>query len=311
MEELLSVRGITPLMLFGPDANRNGAVDVQEAGAESTLGTDNADGTLDCGWASYLTLYSVEKNVRPDGKPRIDLNHDDLKKLHQELEETLGSEAATFIVAYRQYGTQAENPQAPPARDVKLDFDQQGKNQVANVLDLIDKNVQLPPAAEDQPPTVLKSPFSTAREDMAEYLPRLMDYTTVDPQETIAGRININQAPRAVMLGIPDMPVPVVDRILASRDAEVAPERPGRRHATWILTEGIVTLDQMKNLMPFLTAGGSAFRTQVVGYFEEGGPAARIEAVLTTTTSPPRLLFWRDQSHLGVGFSRATLGMSP
>jgi hypothetical protein len=120
----------------------------------------------------------------------------------------------------------------------------------------------------------------------------------------------------------------------------------------------------MKALQPFITTGGSVYRGQIVGYFDDGGPSHRVEVVVdasplnannaitltspnsqsttdptttstdptststdstsgtgtssgstaqsTTSTQPvigvPRILFWRDISHLGRGFSLDTLG---
>ena len=106
-----------------------------------------------------------------------------------------------------------------------------------------------------------------------------------------------------------------------------------------------------------ITTGGSVYRGQIVGYFDDGGPSHRVEVVVdasplnansaitltspnsqtttdqsTTGTDPssstgtsssstttsststqpvigvPRILFWRDISHLGRGFSLDTLG---
>ena len=51
------------------------------------------------------------------------------------------------------------------------------------------------------------------------------------------------------------------------------------------------------------------FRTGDTGYFDEGGPSARIEAVIDGTAGTPRLLFWRDISHLGRGYPLETLGV--
>jgi hypothetical protein len=65
----------------------------------------------------------------------------------------------------------------------------------------------------------------------------------------------------------------------------------------------------MKQMLPFVCAGGGVYRAQVVGYYDEGGPSARIEAVIEATNGPPRLLFWRNISHLGRGFPLETLGL--
>jgi hypothetical protein len=75
------------------------------------------------------------------------------------------------------------------------------------------------------------------------------------------------------------------------------------------LAEGLVTLAEMKALVPYITSRGSAYRAQVVGYFDEGGPAARIETVIDATTATPRIVFWRDITHLGPGYAADLLGV--
>ncbi len=64
----------------------------------------------------------------------------------------------------------------------------------------------------------------------------------------------------------------------------------------------------MKTLMPFVCGGGGVYRAQVVGYYDEGGPSARIEAIIDATNGAPRLLFWRNISHLGRGLPAGDAG---
>ena len=144
---------------------------------------------------------------------------------------------------------------------------------------------------------------------MIGYLPTLLDHVTVNKAPVIPGRININEASRTVLLGIPEMTEELADEIIANRQAVSDEDDPNRRHATWILTEGLVTLDEMRALMPFVTAGGDVYRAQFVGYFDGGGPSARLEVVIDASAPVPRVLFWRDISHLGRGYALETLGV--
>ena len=303
IEELLLVRGVTPELFFGADRNRNGILDADEM-TESGTGSLPVDG-----WSRYLTLDSRERNLQPDGTPKINVNSSDLRQLYRDLEAALGKEVATFVVAYRQHGGQQAGGTDQPARAVQIDFAQKARQEIKTILDLIATQVRLPARAEGQPQQVLESPFSENRAALNEYLPELMDQLTVRGETTIEGRINLNLAPAVVLLGIPGMTVDMVDDIVATRDPEVTAERPGRRHATWILAEGIATLEQMKSLLPFVTAGGDVYRAQIVGYYEEGGPTARILTVISATTSPPRRLRWRNISRLGRGYSLELLGL--
>jgi hypothetical protein len=84
---------------------------------------------------------------------------------------------------------------------------------------------------------------------------------------------------------------------------------PLRRSEAWLLAEGIVTLTEMKSLSAFLCGGGDVYRAQVVGYFQGGQAASRAEVLLDATASPPRILLYRDISHLGRGYALETLGV--
>ena len=100
IEELLLVRGVTPRLLFGEDINRNGINDADERGGRDIASTGTSGQPTNRGWFDYLTLHSHETNLQPDGKPKINLNQDDMKTLHHQLKDALGNEAsATFIVA--------------------------------------------------------------------------------------------------------------------------------------------------------------------------------------------------------------------
>jgi hypothetical protein len=144
---------------------------------------------------------------------------------------------------------------------------------------------------------------------MDTYLPTLLDHVAVVTTSPLGGRININQAPRTLLLGIPGMTEELADAIISAREPDPAVAMPQRRYETWILSEGLVTLEQMKALMPFVTARGSVYRAQVVGYFDEGGPAVRVQALLDSSKLPARVLFWRDISNLGRGYTLDVLGV--
>ena len=137
-------------------------------------------------------------------------------------------------------------------------------------------------AGRGQPPFV-ESPFKNDASAMRDYLPKLFDNFAVNAAPSIPGRLNINQAPRPLLLGIPGLDVNAVDQIIANRRPDANGERPDQAYETWPLTDGIVDLETMKKLMPLVTAGGNVYRAQIVGYFDEEGPAYRMEAVVDAT----------------------------
>ena len=321
VEELLLVRGITPALLFGRDLNRNGIMDelaTPDMGMENpmSMGTDPvsmsmtdsstlAVTSLDRGWSGHLTLHSQEKNVNAQGDPRIFLNSDDLEQLHTDLKNVFNEEWANFIVFYRQADEDYDgNDEGTSAAEAKLDLKQSAKRPINQVLDLIGKQIQVNSDGENK---VLKCPFP--EDGIIVYISQLMDNVTVNESPTIPGRININQASRSILMGIPGMTEDIVTEILSQRLLEPDPNDPSQQHETWLLTSLIVTLDEMKQLMPFITTRGDVHRAQIVGYYEDGGTASRAEVVFDATGEVPRIVFWRDISHLGRGYSVDLLGV--
>ena len=98
LEELLLVRGVTRQLLYGADADFNHLVTAGERRAAADQAEPRA---RDAGgwaggppWASLLTVYAAERNETLDGRPRINVNQDNLRAVHQQLAQALDSRAA-------------------------------------------------------------------------------------------------------------------------------------------------------------------------------------------------------------------------
>lgn len=310
IEELLLVRGVTPQLLFGSDAARTGSATSSESSSdEDLIGTDSSTGS---GWAPYLTLYSREGNLQSDGSAKIDLNQSDMQTLHEQLSEVLEGAWATYIVAYRQQAQAFEEKENDQAKvettpSGQLDLSKEGKLKINSVLDLIGQRVRATYQGQTAE-VILESPFANEPEAMRTYLPQLMDAVTTTATPTRAGRLNLYYAPQDLLAAIPGMTSEIVDQLVAERASVFSSGEPHSRYEAWLLVEGIATLDEMKALEPFVTAGGAVYRCQSIGFFDQDGPSARIEAVLDATQSPAAVLFWRDLSRLGRGYSLETLG---
>jgi hypothetical protein len=105
IDELLLVRGVTPELLYGEDANRNGLLDPNENDGERTPPLDNTDGILQLGWIAYFTVGSKESNLRADGTPKININNGNLQDLASQLLEEFDEPTVHFIIQYRLAGT--------------------------------------------------------------------------------------------------------------------------------------------------------------------------------------------------------------
>jgi hypothetical protein len=113
-----------------------------------------------------------------------------------------------------------------------------------------------------------------------------------------------------ILAGIPGMTPELLEQIMSARSVESAAADPGRKYETWLLAEGLVPLQTMQTLQPLVTGGGNVFRAQVVGYFQSGLPSSRVEVVFDATSPLPRVLFWRDITHLGRGYPLEMLGIN-
>ena len=203
----------------------------------------------------------------------------------------------------------AASPQATswsPEILSEFDLSAGGRVQFQQVLDLFDATVTL---GEGPQARVFSSPFSSAAAEMATTTPILMDRLTTVNAEAIPGRINIMECPREVLLGIPGFSEPVVDLVVAARTDGTQSEV--RRFETWLVVEGILTLDEMKGILPFVTCGGDVYRAQIVGYLEGEAAFSRIEAIIDGAAAVPEVRFFRRLDHLGRGFSIPTLGQRP
>ena len=316
VEELMLIRGVTPSLLFGADSNRNGVLDPDEQQRFSV--TVDTPGAL--GWAQYLTVQGGEASKTFAGALRVNVNSDDLETLYDDLVTALGDDLfASYIIAYRIAGqstataatdnNQANaNTQSAGAWSVELldqmDLSGGGGTQLTQILDLIGSTVTV---GDGDNAETYDSPFPDDPISMALYLPIIMDVLTAQEGDFIPGRLNINECPAELLYGLSVLTEEQIQLILETR--EMQSEDPNRRYETWLMTEGIVTLQEMRTLSGLLTCGGDVFRAQIVGYYEKGGAAHRSEIIVDATTVNPKIVFYRDLSHLGRGFDLAVLGL--
>lgn len=311
LDELLLVRDVTPQLLFGLDVNRNGILDNDEALEGTSLGSD-----MSLGWANFLTLYSKESNLTVDGLQRINLNNPDLERLYDDLRSAFNEEWSQFIVFYRANGPYVlgdddEPPQNNPFIS-NIDFDTlESTTTFNNLLDLIGPDVYTTATDPDSgEQLILKSPIDLM--NMGFALPTLMRVATTWEGATIPGRINIMQAPRRVLEGIPGMTPELVEDIIYYREFELDDPKgadQNRQFETWLLVEGLVDLTTMKLIYPYICTGGDVYRAEIVGYFDDGVGTSRAEIILDHTMPVPRILFWRDKSHIQGGYSLDVLGI--
>lgn len=339
IDELLKIQGVTPGLLYGEDANQNGLLDPNENDGDVSLPLDNSDGILDLGWNAYFTVNSRETNMALDGSARTNVNQSMLSELYDELEERFDSDTADFIVAFRLFGpvnpvssgggastgnVSTDEALKKLAEDIAkglfkgeggsvtrggMDLSAGGATKFVSLYELLDAEVA---AVVNGKETLLTSPWSSSAASLQSDWPTIADALSLNDATTTDGRININQARKEVLLGIPGMTEEIAEQIASRRlvapDGTAIEDRMAIQSTTaWLMSEGLVDQIALVELDKFMTARGAVQRIQSVGHFDGGGPVARIEAVIDASEQPPRVIFRRDLSNLGPGFRSGQL----
>jgi hypothetical protein len=194
------------------------------------------------------------------------------------------------------------------AAAIQLKFEQQGGTQINSPLDLVGTRVQIP-GENNAPAQNVTSPWGA---DVSSYRELLKLYDAAPPAgnaRRVAGRVNVNVATRVVLNSIPSLPPAAVGKIVSRREAEPDLTSSDQRHAVWLLIEGIVTIDEMRQLERYITTRGDVFSGQAVGFFDAGPAAARQEFIVDRSGTSPHVRLWRDLTPLGRGFSTLLLGV--
>ena len=300
LEELLLVKGVTRSLLYGQDANQNHRLDLDEQSFGRDSVQQDATGEKQIPWIELLTLCSQERNVSASGHPRINLNHFDLRQMHRQLSEAIDPAFATFVVLYRQYGPDTGNGKSIDPKSVKLEFHLPARFPVRSILDLVGCRVRI--ASPVGGAAHVDSPLKGESEKLEKSLATLWDRVTVSPEPILKGLVNINQAPTEVLQAIPGMEKGLADQIVTARSSTTKKDRSHDEHPCWLLTEGLVDLNKMRQLAPYLTVGGDVYRTQVIAFSEASRLSQRVELVLDASRRPVRRVYWKDLQVLGRGY---------
>jgi len=318
LDELLLVKDVTFEALFGRDVNRNGRIDDSEV-ANANEGDFQNDGSGR--WCQWLTTSSSESNLRSDGRQKIDLNGPDLAAVFDTLKDEFGDDVAKLVIGYRLYGPiQPEPPEdvrpvAPPPstgfepsagrhvtpvrRGIKITVVRAGmilnggpRYSIRSAFELIGIQIGFVDPTGD----LIRSPWNVNSLD--DSFTAFEQAVTIRPRRRIAGRINVLNAARPVLAGIPGMSDEALEKILEFRAQSDAVGLPSSLATLW--GQANIELTTMRQIAPFLTTGGDVFAGQIIGQLS-GQPYCRLEFTIDTTDRSPRLTMCRDLTNLGRG----------
>ena len=130
---------------------------------------------------------------------------------------------------------------------------------------------------------------------------KLLDLTTTQSGMELPARVNVNTAPREVLMTLPGMTDAMADLILAKRPSYQNGQSPDATYSTvaWLLQDDSLTPSILQGLERYITARTQVYRVQSIGYFAQGGPLARVEAVVDANQGKPRIVYYRDLTEMG------------
>ncbi|MBM4000812.1 MAG: general secretion pathway protein GspK [Planctomycetes bacterium] len=293
LEELLLVRGVDPVRLLGEAFDRPSQTGRERLGetARAAMFAEEPD----VPWSQYLTMVSGERNESRDGAARVFLNDQRLDVLHGKLSGQFPVAVANFVVLYRQYGPGSGSGDAMAAEQITVDFSRPASRWIRSPLDLLDTSVSLTYHGKL---VRAASPFTSEPMAMRTQLPDWLDRTTVSSAPVLTGRVNINRAPREVLLALPGMDEGIVERLMAARSMSGSGNAE-HDHVAWPLTEGVVDLPTMRRLFSFINVGGDVFRGTFWGRAARGALPYRAEVVLDATDRVARLAYFRESTEPG------------
>ena len=312
LDELLFVKGVSQLRLYGTETDkpivpglgaglRGSAFSTSPSNVTPTTVRQSASGTFGDNaevqpvpWIDLLTVYSGERNESYGGRRRVFLNQENLQELHADLAEVMPLAWANFIVLYRQFGGETSHlndlSDSRDAPEITIDFSQPAEVQIRSRFDLFNAIVTTSSPESDGEEVQTQSPmhWDLPPAEIVDWF----DRTTLYPWPRIVGRVNVNEAPREVLMALPGITEELADGILQAR--ATGTEQSSRHHAIWLLAEGVVEPTTMELLLPHVTCGGDVYRAEVWGRSTRDTPLVRFETVLDATHRRCRPTYYRE-----------------
>jgi len=314
LDELLFVRGVTRDMFYGV--------------AEPQQDGDVAGGP----WENLLTVASAEPNADRFGVDRIDLNdiypseYVDVTGETQNELSFLPEDVVKYILLARLYGIRlpltfgeqrpldeepipAEDPAAfIELSEVQLPDDESlDLEEIQSVADLIGSVVQLPITEADelqeQSGKWVHSPLQIDSPQFQENMNLLQERVTIDRNERVYGRVNINLASEPVLRAL------LGDAGLA---AQVAEQRSiladwQRESTAWLVIQKAVDLQTYRRLYSQITTRGAVHSAEIVVYRKIGGPFIRRQLTIDASVTPAVKVHWKDLTPQGLPVSLSAL----
>lgn len=264
LDELLLVRGFTPAVVYGEDANLNCRLDPNEDDGSEQQPPDNNDGALSRGLRDIATTSSYDLNVDRDLFPRTNIN-DPADPLDT---NGLPEQVVQYISLMRS-----------------------NKMIVLHPADLLGAKASF----KDDKGKAVEMESGVGKAE----LPAVLDLLTADATQILPGLIDINTASAAVLQTVPGFDASIADAIVSARRG-LTPDK--RRSPAWIFQEDLVPAEAFKKAAPYITTRSWQFSFYVIGYALPSGRFRVLEVTIDNAAEETAVTYLRDITRLGLPF---------
>lgn len=130
-------------------------------------------------------------------------------------------------------------------------------------------------------------------------MPGIMNRLTTATSPILSGLINVNSAPREVLMTLPEMTEQEADGIVAARQSLDA---DARKTPAWLVTQNLLSPEKFAKIGKYLTARSLQFTIESIGFADHVGTFRRLQVVVEMRGQVEQVLYWRDISALGAGY---------
>jgi type II secretory pathway component PulK len=339
LEEMLLIKDVTPQLLYGNDINRNGFLDPEEDdgsgqvdfGWQSLVTIYSREINVDSTgnpriFLNDQNLGNLQQNLSAAGVPDPLTQFIIAYRLYGGTATGTGTgtgpntggtpagpatnpDGTLQRVAVAPQSAQATRLTATDTQSVtgQIQKDQASNNRrlasISSLTTLMTSSVSVPVQSGNTTRNVtLPSPLADTSQQ-STLLPILFDKCTTKNQSDLPARINVNYAGQVVLSMLPGLTDAEVQSIMDNQpDPTQGPVDTIYQTPAWLITKANLAPSKLSGIESYITARGQVYRFQVIGYFEDGGPAARYEVVIDANNGRPRIVYRRDLTDLGRGF---------
>jgi hypothetical protein len=125
-----------------------------------------------------------------------------------------------------------------------------------------------------------------------EEFSQIVDRLTTSDEETLPGLINVNTAPKAVLLCLPDLEESDVEALLSRRNSD-----KGLDSIAWVAE----VLEQEKAVAvgSYITTRSFQYSADIVSVAGNGRAYKRCKTVFDMSQKTPKIVYWKSMTHFG------------